>query len=286
VALCFSGDALLTSEQQGGVMNVDELYKLIYNLEEVEEPKRKSLNDAEKSILSELDTKLLLKKDFYQHYILDVVISKGSLEFIKSIFAHVPKLPNRNEFYETLIYSNDAEERIIDVLNIFEELGFLIKAEKYSLMIKKMGSACKQYRNCYDLCFVTIKYLLSKGGEIDFTGKSNKDSSLLMEVSSYGDARSVCHLIKLGADPKKKLADGSTALTFAAGKQLPDLTTYNFNYDGRLEVMYFLNNSIDVPYEKETVKKALYFAKKLRNMLKEYDSYFDDDMVDRLSKKT
>jgi hypothetical protein len=58
-------------------MNVDELYKLIDNLEEVEEPKRKSLNDAEKLILSELNTKLLLKKNFYEHYILDVVISKG-----------------------------------------------------------------------------------------------------------------------------------------------------------------------------------------------------------------
>lgn len=241
-------------------MNVNRLCFLVCGLECSEQ---KELTEAENKILSELDDyKLLLKKNDSGYYVLDEIVSRGTLAFIEFVFTKIPKLPKRNSFYEHIAYNWDYSGRIINILNVLEDNELGVDEDKYGLMIKLLSQS---YYNCD---FETIEYLISKGGDIDYSGTKNKDSTILMEQAAYGNFKNVIRLVELGADPNKNLADGSSALLFASGKQLPDKINEFFSYSARLETLKVLL-AYKVNINQCTGKKgnALFYLKREKTQL-------------------
>lgn len=235
---------------------LDTLDDIEENAEQIE------MSDQEKKLLENVTEDSFVyskKKDkaFWEKRVLESIVSTRSYDFINESLKYLKKFPKNPDFLKYIHQCTVYPGRCLDILKVLEESGFDIPPQKASWMISYFY-ADEPLEKAEEL----IRYLQTKGGDIDYSGPKNKDKTILMLASMYGDHKLTKLLLELGASPSKQLENGDTALLYVAGKP-PERGTEIHLRDLRLiTARYLLEAGADPLYAPTKNNSAVFYAKK------------------------
>lgn len=150
---------------------------------------------------------------------------------------------------------------LLDVLTLLEQRGVEITPKRANAIIVRLDRLMDIELKHFE---AVLRFLLDRFGYIDHAGRTEKKMTLLMHAVARCDLEKVGLLLRLGADPNRRLANTDRALLVAAGGGSGRyFITGNQSEKRRIEcARQLLQAGADLDYAPQKNNTAVFYAKK------------------------